>query len=324
MATLSMLQNGWSAGRGSVSKTSRMAPPSFLSRSAREQRRLVHDRAARDVDQPRPGFHRGELHGADQPSRRGEERHRHHREVRGGEGGADGAGPIDSRGAGHGSAAPADPDHAHPRRAREPGDGAADVAEADHAECGPGQPIRIHRAPAPLALVFSEAIDALGDPETPAERVLGHPRAEDARRARDRDAPGQLGNEHLVHSRAHHLHPSERGGPSEERHGKVPRVEDLGAPDERLGLSARGGDVDGEGAAREADQIGIRARVRRRRAVHEDVAGGRRTGRRPRRRRAHAPIFERIWSSKLVSTDRRSSPAAPYHSHVCLSPEASV
>ena len=59
------------------------------------------------------------------------------------------------------------------------------------------------------------------------------------------------------------------------------------------------------------DALGIRAGFPRFRVVHEDAAG-------------HAPILERIWSSKEKSTGRSASPRARYHSQVWASPACSV
>src|SRR5439155_10619696 len=215
-------------------------------------------------------------------------------------------------GGGYRLPAPRDADHAHAQPARRSRDVATDVAEANDAEGGSPQPERIHGRPAPLSLLASEQLDALAHPETPAEGVLGHPRAEDAGGAGHDDARWELRDQKALDAGPHHLDPSERGGAGEKLAGKVPRVEDLGPGDERGGLGGGGGDVNGDGAAGKADQSRVGARRRRLGMVHEDRARG------------HAPILARSSSSKRKSMVRSGSPADWYQAHVWASPEARV
>ena len=100
-----------------------------------------------------------------------------------------------------------------PSPARGAGDGPADVPEADEAERGPAAGAADRRLdPAALPLLGSELLHPLRDPEAPPQRVLGHPRAEDARRARQDHPPRQLGDDEPLDAGPHALHPARAWG----------------------------------------------------------------------------------------------------------------
>src|SRR5439155_5990206 len=153
----------------------------------------------------------GQLGLADEAAGLRAQRHRQRDEVGSRQRRPDRARPVDALGGGYRLPAPRDADHAHAQPARRSRDVATDVAEANDAEGGSPQPERIHGRPAPLSLLASEQLDALAHPETPAEGVLGHPRAEDAGGAGQDDARWELRDQKALDAGPHHLDPSERG-----------------------------------------------------------------------------------------------------------------
>src|SRR5216684_3680958 len=193
-----------------------------------EEGGLVHDGATRDIDEPRGRLHGGELGGADQAPRRLRQGHREDDEVGRGQGRLEIAHPVDSLGLGHLPAALGHAEHAHaegPRRARH---GPADVSEADHAERRPEKTQRIRLAPSPLALLGAEELGALGEPQAPAEDVLGHPGPEDAGHARGAAPLRHPGQKKALAPRPLFRHPPGALAPGENLSRKFPGVGILG------------------------------------------------------------------------------------------------
>src|SRR5204862_8343967 len=134
----------------------------------------------------------------------------------------------DARGLPDAAARAAHADDAHPEGPRRAGDRPADVAETDDREGLPEEPVGQDVVePAPLTLRLAIGVDALRDPRAPADDVLGHPRSEDSRGARDDHARRELADNRPVHARAHRLEPSEPGRLRQEVRRELPRVEDL-------------------------------------------------------------------------------------------------
>ena len=69
MSTFGRVQNGLSGGSGSSPKTSSAAPPIVRVLQRVDERRLVDELSAADVDEHRVGPHQRELGAADEPAR---------------------------------------------------------------------------------------------------------------------------------------------------------------------------------------------------------------------------------------------------------------
>ncbi len=205
--------------------------------------------------------------------------------------------PIDPLRLGDHLSAPAHADHVHAESASGPRYGAPDVAESDHAERGAVEAQWIGLPPAPLALLATEDLSPLGEPEAPAEHVFRHPRSEDARDAGERHGPGQLGDEKALDAGAHVLHPAEGCRARQELERKVPGVENLGVRDVESGRRRRPAGVNLEEGMGLLDEPGIGQGQAGIGVVHEDGARG------------HAPILERRPSSNEKSTSRLQSPS---------------
>ncbi len=307
--TLSKPQSGMVGGQGlGVEDVEHRAADAAPAQRV-QQRGLVHDRPARQVEQPGGGLHRGQLGRAQEAAGLLAQRQRQDHEVRAGERRAE-APSSGRRARRRARARPlrVTPITRMPRARAALRDGAADIAEPDDAEglaaqAAPGS-TGAHRRCRWLARKPSmrwvtqrhqpSVYSAIHGPKMPAARVTRTPR-------------GQLGHEQALDAGAHALDPAEPLGAGEQRARRAPAVEDLRVGARPGGLVRGGGHVHAEGARRQTDEIGVGAGFRRVRVVHEDAAG-------------HAPILASSRSSNEKSTGRSARPWARYHSQVWASP----
>ena len=183
MTTFESCVNGWPGGRGSVVNTSSPAPAIRLEASASSRARLVHDRAARGVDENGARLHETEFARADDSGRLGREPQMDADDV---------ARAIqfvefDDRIAGFRMHGPGD--HAHAEARREPGKLTPDRAEPDDPA---GLAVKLDRLTArPLARA-RRRVHARNSPRD------GEEQRQCVLRNRNRRHAGSVGDYHVV------------------------------------------------------------------------------------------------------------------------------